>query len=530
MDTLDFSRKIPIGIQNFQKLREENFLYVDKTRYVYDLVHRGAPVFLSRPRRFGKSLFISTLKAYWEGKKDLFKGLWIYGQEEKNGYGWKKYPIFHFDFNKKNFQRDTALEEVLDEHLREWEAIYGDEYKDFPIEERFRHLLVKAHEQTALRCVVLIDEYDKPLLETLVKDDIQEHNKAVFKGFFSTLKSYDEHLQFVFITGVTKFSKVSIFNDLNQLFDISIDMHFSGICGITQSEMISVFEPEINRLAERNKLTVEQCLAKLKKMYDGYHFCDEGEGVYNPFSLLNAFAQGRFRSYWFETGTPTFLIQKLQQENFDAKQFTEESIYKNERELLDYRAENKDPIPLFYQSGYLTIKGYDEDFESFKLGYPNEEVKFAFIESLAPVYLHEDDIESPLDIREFGRDVKTANLDGLRDRFKALFARLPYPANNAEKLLERDFQNVVYIVFMLLGKYVQVEMHTALGRADCVVETERFVYIFEFKRDKSAGEALKQIEDSGYAKPYAADQRTLLKVGVNFNSSERTIDGWEVAR
>lgn len=529
MDIYDFSRKLPIGIQSFEKLRDEHCLYVDKTRYLYNLVHTSSQVFLSRPRRFGKSLFLSTLKAYWEGRKDLFEGLWIFEQEEKNGYDWKKYPVFYFDFNKKNFHKSSALEEVLDEHLRDWEDIYGKERQKESLEERFRFLLEKSHEQTGLRCVVLVDEYDKSLLETLTEDEIQKHNKAVFKGFFSTLKSYDEHLQFVFITGVTKFTKISIFSDLNQLTDISVTPNYSEICGITQDEIHRVFDPEVKALAKENNLTFEQCLLKLKQMYDGYHFCDNSEGVYNPFSLLNAFSMKKFRSFWFETGTPTFLIEKLEQDNFDAKQFTAQTIYKNERELLDYRAENTDPVPLFYQSGYLTIKDYDERRGRYTLGYPNEEVKYAFIESLAPSYLH-DKNGNGIDIFTFDDCIEEGRLDEVMDIFISIFARIPYVSvsDNAEKIMERDFQNVIYIVFMLLGKYVHVEMHTALGRADCVVETEKYIYIFEFKRDGSVSEALYQIEEKGYAKPYTADKRKIFKIGVNFSTKNRNVLEWKV--
>lgn len=526
MNTVPERRKLPIGIQDFEKLRSEHFLYVDKTGLVYKLVHLEVPYFLSRPRRFGKSLLLSTLRAYWEGKRELFAGLEIERLESGNPEAWKPHPVFYFDFNKKNFQRTTALEEVLDDHLREWEAVYGDEFKDAPLEERFQHLLVKAHEQTRLRCVVLVDEYDKPLLETITNDELEEHNKAVFKGFFSTLKSYDRHLKFVFLTGVTKFSKVSIFSDLNHLNDISMSEDYAGICGITQAELEQTFGTEIDALAAGNRLTREECLAQLKQMYDGYHFSEAGAGVYNPFSLINALNERKFRSYWFATGTPTFLIKKLEQTGYDAKKLTSDDLYEDEDELRDYRADNPDPVPLFYQSGYLTIKAFDEGLRSYQLGYPNDEVKYAFIKSLAPMFLHDEESGSPLDIREFVIDLRRARLDELRDRLTALFARLPYSAD--DKPMERDFQNVVYIVFMLLGQFVRTELHSAKGRADCVVETADYVYIFEFKRDGSTQDALAQIKEKGYEKPYAADSRTLYKIGANFDSKTRDLDGWQV--
>ena len=517
-------RKLPIGIQDFERLRKDEYVYVDKTEYVYRLAQSGLPYFLSRPRRFGKSLFLSTLRAYFEGKKELFAGLKIMELEGDGPDAWQKYPVFYFDLNKKNFKTDTALEEVLAAHLKEWESIYGDEQKEAPLEERFQYMLVKAVEQTGRNAVVLVDEYDKALLES--NEERIEHNKAVFKGFFSTLKSYDHYLKFVFLTGVTKFSKVSIFSDLNQLRDISLLPDYNGICGITQSELVDSFTPEIKELALKEGVEQEACLSQLKKMYDGYHFSYDVEGVYNPFSLLNALADKSFGMYWFATGTPTFLIEKLKRSGFDAKQITGEDLYAKESVLTDYRFDNPNPIPLFYQTGYLTIKGYDKKYRSYQLGYPNDEVKYGFLESLAPYYLHEEKEPDPLDIRSFGMDIERGRTDALRDRFTALFARLPYPDD--EKIVEQNFQNVIYIVFMLLGQYTFTEIHSAKGRADCIVETDDFVYIFEFKRDKSTDEALQQIEDFGYAKPYAADKRTILKIGVNFDSKERSINGWEV--
>ena len=520
-------RKLPIGIQDFANLRREGYLYIDKTEYIYHLVHEGKPYFLSRPRRFGKSLFLSTLRYYFEGRRELFQGLRIEELEKDNADAWQEYPVFYIDFNKTNFRADAALEEVLDEHLRGWESIYGDENKAMPMPERFRYLIRKACEKTGKQVVVLVDEYDKPLLEGGNTERI-EHNKAVFKGFFSTLKSYDGYLKFVFLTGVTKFSKVSIFSDLNQLRDISLSAEYAQICGISEKELKKYFAPEIEAMALEQEQSVEECLKKLKKMYDGYHFHQKAEGVYNPFSLLNALQEKEFGMYWFSTGTPTFLIDKLKESGFDAKRITEGKLYADANILTDYRYDNPNPVPLFYQTGYLTIKGYDEKYRSYCLDYPNDEVRYGFMKSLAPMFLQNESSPDPLDIRSFGIDIENGDTNSLRDRFTALFARLPYPSE--EKVVEQNFQNVIYIVFMLLGQFVVTEWHSAKGRADCVVETDDYIYLFEFKRDKSASEALRQIEDSGYEKPYAADRRTLLKIGVNFNSSERTMDGWEVAQ
>ena len=521
----DMIRKLPIGIQDFEKLRAENYLYVDKTKYIYNLVHMGKPYFLSRPRRFGKSLFLSTLRAYWEGKKEFFKGLDIEKLEKDNPDAWQEYPVFYFDFNKKDFQRESALEEVLNAHLIDWEKKYDLISFDLPIEERFQNLIKTAYEKTGKRVVILVDEYDKPLLEVITDNELEEHNKSVFKGFFSTLKSYDRYIEFEFLTGVTKFSKVSIFSDLNHLRDISLSEEYAGICGITEAELKNAFMPEVEAMAAKQRMSLDECLEKLGKTYDGYHFNKEADGVYNPFSLINALQAKEFDSFWFSTGTPTFLIKKLNAINFDAKKFTDGNLYADSYTLFDYRADNPDPIPLFYQTGYLTIKGYDKKFDSYQLGYPNDEVKYSFIKSLAPSYLHSED-EEPLDIRNFGRDIESANFEGIKDRFTELFARLPY--GNDEKYVERDFQNVVYITFMLLGQFVHTEMHTAKGRADCIVEADDYIYIFEFKRDADADTALAQIEEKGYAKAYVADSRKIIKVGVNFDTESRSISDWKV--
>lgn len=520
-------RKLPIGIQDFERLIKEKYIYVDKTEYVYKLAKSGLPYFLSRPRRFGKSLFLSTLRYYFEGKKELFKGLKIEELEKDDPDAWQEYPVFYFDFNKDEYKRAVALEDVLKTHLEKWEREYNVNPGEHSLAARFQNLIVKAVETTGRNAVVLVDEYDKPLLEVGSEERL-EHNKAVFKGFFSTLKSYDRYLKFVFITGVTKFSKVSVFSDLNQLNDISLDRAYGGICGITESEIKDSFIPEIKALAETEGITEDQCMDELGKMYDGYHFGFNTEGVYNPFSLLNAFAKKEFGMYWFSTGTPTFLIEKLKESGFDAKRFTGDDYYEEESSLTDYRIESANPIPLFYQTGYLTIKGYDKEFRSYALGYPNDEVKYGFLKSLTPYYLCAEDEPNPLDVRSFVLDIRKGNTDGLRDRFTALFARLPYP--NDEKVVETNFQNVIYIVFMLLGQYTMAEVHSSKGRADCIVETDEYVYIFEFKRDKSAEEALKQIEDTGYALSYAADKRKLIRIGVNFDSKDRTVNGWMVAR
>ena len=518
-------RRLPIGVQSFVSLREGGFLYVDKTRYIHELVHGGKQYFLSRPRRFGKSLFLSTLKAYWEGKRELFEGLAIEGLEKGNEGAFEPYPVFYFDFNGQNYQA-MALEDVLDGMLSEWEEICGCEKKG-SLSDRFKKLMKIAREKTGKGCVVLVDEYDKPLLEVLENDSLEEHNKAVFKGFFGTLKSYDEYLRFVFITGVTKFSKVSIFSDLNQLQDISLYEDYSAVCGMTEEEIRSCFQPELQRMAAKHKLDEEGCLQKLAQMYDGYHFYPDSPGVYNPFSVLNALQQREFEAYWFATGTPTFLVRRLKNMHFDVRQLENGTVEATSGMLSDYRADNPDILPLLYQTGYLTAVGFDRQARLYSLGFPNEEVKYGLLSSLFPEYAPSSVPGSGKDIFTLRRRILAGDAEGMGDVFSALFDSIPYTTKDAP--FEHYFQMVLYLVFTLLGQYVHCEVHSSKGRADCILETDEFVYIFEFKVDKSAQEALAQIEEKGYALPYAADKRQLFKIGVSFDGEARKLAEWEVA-
>lgn len=524
------TRKLPIGIQSFEKLINEGYIYVDKTKFIYELAHSGTQYFLSRPRRFGKSLLLSTMAAYWEGKKELFSGLAIEELEKNNKDAWKSYPVFYFDLNGKKYsgKRDGIgqLEDKLDQILREYEDIYGDKHAERSLEERFEKLLKMAHEQTGQRCVVLVDEYDKPLLEAVENTELRDHNKAVFKGFFSLLKSCDNDIQFVLITGVTKFSKISIFSDLNQLKDISLSRSCAEICGITDSEVIDNFEPEIEELMEHFSMSKEECINKLKSTYYGYHFSIHGEGVYNPYSLLNALWDKEFGSYWFSSGTPTFLVEKLKLMDFDLRQFSDYSLEITGEALSDYRDDNPDPIPLLYQTGYLTIAPDKSTSDYYTLDFPNEEVKYGFLNSLLPAYVPSSTSGSGKSVLQIRRYVEEGNLDRLKDSLIGLYAGITY--TSSEPVYEHYFQTVIYLVFELLGKYIHTEVHSLYGRADCIIETKDFVYIFEFKRDSSATEALKQIEEGRYAAPYAADTRKIYKIGVNFDSETKNISEWEV--
>ena len=522
-------RFLPIGIQDFEKLRKNNCVYVDKTAFVYKLARSKCPYFLSRPRRFGKSLFLSTLEAYFLGKKDLFKGLAIEKYEAENPEPWAEYPVLKFSLASGEFTKEEGLRVRLEASLFDFETKYQIQKYSDELSVRFAHDLQYAFQKTGRGVVVLVDEYDNPLLKNInVNKEQEEANRALYKAFFAVLKDCDAYLRFVFFTGVTKFSKVSIFSDLNQLKDISLDRNYDAICGITQEELEQNFAPEIEAMAKDNDFTKEECLAELKRMYDGYHFCMNCPDIYNPFSLLNAFSENDFGSYWFASGTPTFLINKLKDINFDPRRF--DSLIKiDESEISNYRPENLDPIPLFYQSGYLTIKESNKKQRSYKLGFPNDEVKYGFLKSLAPSYLKVEDKPAPFNISLLDDAVEEGDTDGIRDWFTALFALLPYPASgDLDSITEQSFQNVIYITLVVLGKYCRTEVHSAKGRADCIVETDDYIYIFEFKRDGSAKAALAQIDEQGYAMPYSADERKLFKIGVNFSSSEKNITEWEV--
>ena len=517
-------QKLPIGVQDFEKIRTGDYAYVDKTELVYRLVTEGAPCFLSRPRRFGKSLLVSTLKYYWQGRRDLFEGLAVERLAEGDPAAWQPHPVFHFDFTGANYTQDGALEAALDFHLREWEGEYGSSVGG--LGDRFYALLKAAHGQTGRRAAVLVDEYDKPLLEAMDDPALLERNRATFKAFFSVLKGADAHLQFALITGVTKFSKVSIFSDLNQLRDISLARGYAGVCGVTEAELLDGFGPRIDGMADALGLDRGGCLDALRGQYDGYRFHPGGPHVYNPFSLLNALAKRDLGAYWFESGTPTFLVRRMREANMDLRGLTDGTLWASEARMGDYRADDPDPVPLMYQSGYLTITGFESAGRIYGLGVPNGEVRYGLAESLLREYAPNTAYGSGADIFALSRHMEAGDTDGMRDVLAALFASIPYTREGDP--FENYFQAVVYLVFTLLGRFAQVEMRSAAGRVDVVAQARRFVYLMELKRDGSPLEALAQIDERGYAAPFAADSRTLVKIGASFSSETRRLAGWEV--
>jgi hypothetical protein len=480
------------------------------------------PYFLGRPRRFGKSLFLSTLKAYFLGKKELFDGLAIAGLEKE----WLEYPMFHIDMNEESFTDLHSLHAALDTNLKRLEHQWGKDETDTTPASRLSGLIRRACEKSGRKVVVLVDEYDKPLVNTLSSEEVNSAMRETLKGFYGVLKSADAFLRFVMLTGVTKFSKVSVFSDLNHLVDISMDKEYAGICGISEAELTACFQPEIAALASETGKSRDEVIAGLKKSYDGYHFCENTVGMYNPFSLLNTFSRRVFRNYWFETGTPTFLVKMLKNIDFDISSL-EGDVKIPVQSVSDYRAGSRNPVPLLYQSGYLTIKGYDALFNEYILGFPNEEVKYGFLNELLPAYMPEKDTLGEFYSANFIRDLLSGSVESFMHRLSAFFAGIPYDLNNKE---EKHYQTVFFIFFRLMGQFIEAEQHSATGRADAVVVTADTVFAFEFKlsENATAEEALAQIDDRGYLKPYAASGKKLVKVGVEFGKEERGIKRWKV--
>lgn len=513
-------RKLPIGIQSFEDLRREGYLYVDKTALVYRLVTTGKPYFLSRPRRFGKSLLLSTLEAYFKGKKELFAGLAIEQLETE----WKQHPVLHLDLNAEKYDSLENLERMLESQLINWEAAYGVDKGNNTHSGRFMAVIKKAREQTGLGVVVLIDEYDKPLLRTFHDEKLQQKFRSLLMAFYTVLKSADPWLKFVFITGVTKFAQVGVFSELNQLKDISMHPHYATLCGLTRQEIADTFAPELNAIATQNGFTNEQVIKELTHRYDGYRFiANQQEGMYNPFSVLSALDAGKFDNYWFATGTPTFLAEMLKVTDYDLSKL--DGIEVGANSLMNDRADPRNPVPMIYQSGYLTIKEYDERFQLYTLGYPNDEVRYGFLNFMSPYYTGVAAEDTMFNIQRFIRELESGEVDAFLHRLQSFFADIPYELNDET---ERHYQVVFYLVAKLMGQFTQAEVHSARGRADMVVKTDRYIYVFEFKFNGTPQEALAQIDDRGYLIPYTADGRELLKIGANFSKKTKNIDSWQV--
>ncbi len=509
--------KYPIGIQTFSEIINKGYLYFDKTALVHKLANDSKYYFLSRPRRFGKSLLVTTLEAYFQGRKELFEGLAISKLETE----WKQYPVLHIDLNAADYRSEEALISIIDRHIRQFETIYGENPKDMALSDRFIGVIQRAYEQTGRQVVILVDEYDKPLLQTIGNTELQDNYRKILKGFYGVAKTMDACIRLAFFTGVTKFSKVSVFSDLNNLKDISLDSRYAEICGITEQEIRDKLDVQVGEMAETNGISKDECYEKLKKQYDGYHFSKNGTGMYNPFSLLNAMDSQEFGDQWFQSGTPTFLVEVLKRNNYDLEQLTREEATADLLGSLD--AIDTNPTPLLYQSGYLTIKGYDSEFGTYRLGFPNQEVERGFSRYLFRYYTPASQGQDSF-VKDFVLAARAGQTDKFMKRLESLFAGQDYQIAGDAELY---FHNAVALIFKLVGFYTETERHTSDGRMDMVVQTADYIYLFEFKLDKSVEEALAQIEEREYALSFAHDPRKLFKIGVNFSSETRRIQNWK---
>ena len=510
-------QNLPIGVQDFEELRSKNFLYIDKTKLLYELVSTSKYYFLSRPRRFGKSLLLSTLKAYFLGKKELFHGLAIENLESD----WKEHPVLYLDLNSGEYRDEQSLRKRLDSVLRSWEDIYGrgDEDTELPI--RFEGVIRRAYEKTGRQVVILVDEYEKPLLAAIENSELQDTFRNILRAFYSVLKSMDACIRFALLTGVTKFGHLSVFSSLNNLEDISMDRQYYDICGIDEDNLHGILRPYVELFATEKKMAVDEVYAEIKRRYDGYHFAPDTPGMYNPFSVLNALKKRDFGSFWFSTGTPSYLVTMLKSHDYNLERLTTEEVTADVLSAI----ESDDPVPLFFQSGYLTIKSYDQRFGSYRLGFPNEEVREGFFRYLMPAYVPKEIGNSGFQIKNFVKELESGRVHDFMARLKSFLAESPYDLVREQ---ENHFQNVLYILCNLCGLYTRAEYRTSQGRIDMTIETDKYVYIFEFKFDKTAELALQQIKDNNYTLPFQSSGKQIICLGVNFSSKIRNIDNYLV--
>lgn len=510
----------PIGIQNFEKIRTEDFLYVDKTSEIYKLAKEGRYYFLSRPRRFGKSLLVSTMEAYFAGRKELFSGLAI----EKLETEWKQHPVLHLDLSGVSYTDESVLERVLSDKLAKWETLYGAVNTSDILGLRFKEVIEAAYNKTGNQVAILIDEYDKPIIDNLGNEPALSHLRSTLQGFYSVMKSMDARIRFGFLTGVTKIGKMSVFSGLNNLNDISMIPDYVDICGVSETELHEYFDESISELSSANEMSKEECYVKLKSMYDGYHFCEDSIGIYNPFSLLNTFQNKKFREYWFETGTPGFLVEVMRKTSFDVTTLENQTV--DSTLMSNAEAIFENPVPYLFQSGYLTITGYNDMFRLYQLGFPNQEVKNGFLNCLLKYYVPmSPDMSGTTLIYQLWHSITEGNPKSFMQILSSLFANTSYQIQGET---EKDFQYAMYIISALLGEYVQVERTTSNGRIDLIIQTKEFIYIFELKVNADADVALRQIDEKGYARPFEGDSRKLFKIGVDFSTATRRIEDWKI--
>jgi hypothetical protein len=512
--------RYPVGIQTFANIREGNYLYVDKTKYIVDFRSKGMKyIFLSRPRRFGKSLFASTLQAYFEGRKSLFEGLAIADYEKK----WTCHPVFHFDMSGSKHVNAKELEDYLDYILLPYEKLYGKGEGENTPNTRLIGLVTRAYKQTGQKAVVIIDEYDAPLLDVVHEKDNLQQLRRIMQNFYSPLKMLDPYLEFTFITGITKFSQLSIFSELNNLDNISMFDQYSAICGISLTELTTVMRPDVEGLGRALGLGYDKCLETLRNYYDGYHFSEHSEDVFNPFSLIKALNAQKIGSYWFGSGTPTFLLKQLEKFHVDLASLERQDVVLSSFDLSP--EEMTDALPLLYQSGYLTIKNYDPMFQQYTLGIPNKEVRDGLLNSLVPRYVNPRRTDNDAFLLGFCKAVYRGDIEDALEHMRTYMATIPYDLENHT---EKHFQTIFYLMFSFLNIYIRTEVKSAVGRADAVMHMPDTVYVFELKVDKSADEALKQIDDKGYMLPYRKEGKRLVKIGISFDSKQRTLAEWKI--
>lgn len=512
--------KYAIGEQDFKLLRESGSIYIDKTPYIHKLIASGAKYyFLARPRRFGKSLFLSTLRYFFEGKRDLFKGLYI----DSINWEWEEYPVLRLDLNMERYAEPGKLNSVLDYIFEDWETRYDVKEKYENHAQRFANIIKTAHEKTGKQVVILVDEYDKPLVGNLNKNENFEHYREKLASIYSNFKSSAEHIRLVFLTGVSRFSKLSVFSDLNNIVDITFDNDFADICGITEKELQEKLREGVGKLAWKEKVTFETALWQLKKNYDGYRFAEEGSDIYNPWSLLNCLYKSEISNYWNHTGYPSIIVESLKRINADLSKTLDTQVTKDELRGMDLLTQN--PTALMYQTGYLTIKSYNKKIKRYRLSIPNEEVKKGFFDMLVPLYVTTKRKDAKGVIDDIVMYFILGQPDDAMKCLQAYFAGVDYGLKMDN---ENNFHNAFFLLTNLIGLETEAEVHTSDGRIDIVIKTEDFIYIIELKYDHSAEEALRQIEDKKYDRPYQTDGRQIIKIGVSFSSETRCIEGWKI--
>ena len=509
--------KYPIGQQSFEIIRKNDYLYVDKTKYIETIINGSRYYFLGRPRRFGKSLFLSTLKCFFEGKRELFKGLYA----DTMDWDWEEYPVLHLDLNTLKYKSIQDLDSLFDLQMRKWEEKYGIDTGETIHSLRFGELLRLISEKTGKTVVILVDEYDKPLVNNIDNPELFNEFRNTLAALYSNFKSGADYIRLVFLTGVSRFGKLSVFSGLNNISNISFDYRYAGICGISEEELLENFQEGIKTLGEINGQTEEETVAELKRRYDGYHFTEVSPDIYNPFSLLNVFDKSRYSNYWIESGTPELLVTQLKRADVDLAKLM--SARSNEALLSGLDIDNMSAVALLFQTGYLTIKSYNARARLFQLGLPNDEVREGFLEYLLPAYSSVKKDDAPVFIYDFQTEIEEGRVDDFMRRLQSFFSGTSYEMKMEE---ERNVQNAMFILFRLLGLSVDVEYRTSEGRIDILVRTDRYVYIMELKYDRSAEEALAQIERKEYSLPWAVDSRETIAIGINFSTSRRTIDGW----